>query len=61
MVICMIMDFDEYQDLVCEDVPRVQLRSIYEDVDIDKDVVDPWDGVKPYAKDGFVEKYCKEC
>ena len=58
----MIVEFDRiYADLVCEDVPRVPLRSPDDrgggDARADH-VTDPWDGEKPYARDGFVATYC---
>ena len=46
-----------YGALVCEDVPRTQLRLTD---DTDDAPADPWDGVKPYAKDGFVTNYCMD-
>lgn len=59
----MVVVYDElYSGLVCEDVPRVQLRSAFgeDDVIFADNGVDPWDGVKPYAEDGFVVRYCKD-
>lgn len=47
-----IIKFDElYEELLCEDAPIT--------TDDDK-TVDPWDGVKPYAEDGFYVKYCTD-
>lgn len=63
----MIIKFDErYKDLVCEDVPRERLtspeaRDRHSQEATGTDVcIDPWDGEKPHAKDGFVARYCKE-
>lgn len=57
----MIIEFEKmYADLVCEDVPRTQLHSPEHDEPHEDDVVDPWDGTKPHAADGFVAKYCSE-
>lgn len=62
----MIIEYDKmYVDLVCEDVPRVQLRSPEardrhsQEADGQDSPVDPWDGEKPYAEDGFVARYCQ--
>lgn len=45
-----IIQFDKiYSELICENVPTKSSRT---------KTVDPWDGEKPHAKDGFVEKYC---
>ena len=58
----MIVRYDQmYPELICEDVPRRQLRS-FDDGDgyenRKREPMDPWDGTKPYAEDGFVAKYC---
>ncbi len=45
-----IIQFDKiYMDLICDDVPKVNPK---------KTLIDPWDGEKPHAEGGFVEKYC---
>ncbi len=60
----MIVEFDKlYAGLICEDVPRRQLESIEDRGGYVRESdysVDPWDGEKPYAKDGFVMNYCME-
>lgn len=56
----MIIEFDKlYAELVCENVPKRQLKLI-EDMYSGNNIsnIDPWDGEKPYAEDGFVVKYC---
>lgn len=46
----MIIEFDKiYKDLVCENVPLTTENG---------SLIDPWDGEKPHAKDGFAERYC---
>lgn len=46
----MIIGFDKiYKDLVCENVPLTTESGT---------LIDPLDGEKPHAKDGFVERYC---
>lgn len=62
----MIIKFDEmYGDLVCDDMPRTQLRSPEardrhsQEGGKVSHVADPWDGEKPYAEDGFVARYCQ--
>jgi len=46
----MIIEFDKiYKDIVCENVPLTTENG---------SLVDPWDGEKPHAKGGFVERYC---
>lgn len=45
-----IIEFDKiFQELVCDDVPMSPE---------DTSICDPWDGKKPHADGGFVEKYC---
>lgn len=60
----MIVEYDKiYKGLVCEEVPRKQLKSIENRGGYEKEnntVIDPWDGKKPYAEDGFYVKYCME-
>lgn len=52
-----IVEFDKpYVGLMCEDVPRRQLKSVEDRGGCKRDSehsIDPWDGEKPYAKDGF--------
>lgn len=59
-----IVEFDKlYAGLICEDVPRRRLKSMEDRGGYRRDSeysIDPWDGEKPYAKDGFVVKYCME-
>lgn len=62
----MIVRFDEtYADLVCDDVARTPMRSPEErdrhshEAEGKGSPVDPWDGRKPHAADGFVAKYCR--
>lgn len=60
----MIIEFDKvYKELICEEVPMKKLRSIEDRggyINKNEKMCDPWDGEKPHAKDGFVEKYCLE-
>lgn len=60
----MIIEFNKkYKGLICEEVPRKQLKSIENRGGYKKEnrhSIDPWDGEKPYAEDGFYVKYCKE-
>ena len=45
-----VIQFDKiYKDLMCDDAPKAEPKKI---------PVDPWDGEKPHAENGFVEKYC---
>ena len=45
-----IIEFDKnYKDLICDDAPKAEPK---------KTPIDPWDGEKPHAENGFVEKYC---
>lgn len=45
-----IIEFDKiYKNLICNDIPKAEPK---------KTPIDPWDGEKPHAKNGFVEKYC---
>ena len=44
-----VIEFDKlFSELVCNDAPITK----------DTEITDPWDGEKPYAKNGFVIKYC---
>ena len=46
-----IIEFDKiYKNLICNDISKAEPK---------KTPIDPWDGEKPHAKDGFVEKCCK--
>lgn len=45
-----IIEFDKiFQELICDNVPMSPE---------DTSIFDPWDGEKPHANGGFVEKYC---